>query len=861
MFGLTYLMAAIPALFVVAIGQLIVHGRPAQAEARRLLLFLAAAGTALLAFNVLIDQIILRGQDSPLRLLPYLFLPTLVGVLALMVLGLGRWRELERRTQIWIALALAAQVILLFLLRDSQTGVGYLLLPGVAALAVIWGVGMRSRTLAVLLALAAVIGFLLQYPAILNSPPVVVGSVWIDLLFQWRLYVVPALAIALAAVLVMQALRLPAQPDARGRRLLQLLLLGLALVLPCLAAVVIFWTAVWDQADDGIGALAIAQLLGTVAIGAGMAMMLSLRGRAGLAGMAFLLVMPLLPLQAMALGMQASHHTITEERAARIAGALEQHRSRSGQYPAALVDLTPRELLFIEQPVLLPGEGWCYRGGADGYQLAAFYREFFSAPVSLRLYQSAGNPPPPAAGGCEDRLAAVQERFHSPMENPALYQPPQPTALPASALDFPKTPVEPLLAGARAVPGSWSPSGAHFFFGALAEDAAAEAVMHLYFLAGDSGELCTVPGAFAPVESLYKQHGWLPDGRVIYVDGQGKIILLAPCSDQGIDLSEHMPEPFTMIGAYAPETGRLLLQGDQSYWLLDGPASGAEPALRQIKGVAPNPYDLHWDTFAWLPGGEEVVISHLNGRDASGGSTLYLAAGDTGEVTKSLALELASDQSAPSVEALTGRQVILSSEGRLLLVDLDGDPPRVTDVVADIFDLDAEYPNEFAAAGWEADGDGQGYYIVLRLNHPRDKALYWLHAPAGAVEMMDSDLPALALMPDGQVWDMSPWQDKPSYDAKYAVLALPSGEIKEMVFDGHTPRVNARLHFELLPASEQLAVGSEQGVALHRLTDGIMEVFWELDRSGYGPDLFAASEARGVVASQPYGPLYWLPLP
>ena len=125
---------------------------------------------------------------------------------------------------------------------------------------------------------------------------------------------------------------------------------------------------------------------------------------------------------------------------------------------------------------------------------------------------------------------------------------------------------------------------------------------------------------------------------------------------------------------------------------------------------------------------------------------------------------------------------------------------------------------------------------------------------------MDNALPTVVLMPDGQVWDMSPWEDQPTYGANYAVLSLPSGAVKEMIFDGHTPRSDARLRFELLPASGQLAVGSEQGIALHRLGDGAMEIFWELDESGYSPDLFAAQAARGLVASRPYGPLYWLPL-
>jgi hypothetical protein len=79
-------------------------------------------------------------------------------------------------------------------------------------------------------------------------------------------------------------------------------------------------------------------------------------------------------------------------------------------------------------------------------------------------------------------------------------------------------------------------------------------------------------------------------------------------------------------------------------------------------------------------------------------------------------------------------------------------------------------------------------------------------------------------------------------------------------FDGHTPRGDFRLRFAYLPATQRMAVGSEQGVALHRLGDGEMEVFWVLE-GGYSPDLFAAPDGTALVASKPVGALYLLPPP
>jgi hypothetical protein len=106
--------------------------------------------------------------------------------------------------------------------------------------------------------------------------------------------------------------------------------------------------------------------------------------------------------------------------------------------------LTPRDLLFIQQPMILAGEEWCYESGGNYYRLAAFYREFFSAPVSLRLYESAGDVPS-SPMPCEERLAEMKEKYYSPMEDPNAMQPPMPTPLPEIDVGMPKTEVQPVL--------------------------------------------------------------------------------------------------------------------------------------------------------------------------------------------------------------------------------------------------------------------------------------------------------------------------------------------------------------------------------------------------------------------------------
>lgn len=211
------------------------------------------------------------------------------------------------------------------------------------------------------------------------------------------------------------------------------------------------------------------------------------------------------------------------------------------------------------------------------------------------------------------------------------------------------------------------------------------------------------------------------------------------------------------------------------------------------------------------------MISHLNGRDRTEGSTLYLVAGDTGQVIKSLALDLASDQSTPFVEPLIEQQVILSGENDLLLVDMSADPPSVTRVMPDIFDLEIEYPIEVSSAGWYA--NQQGYDLVIRLNHPRNNALYWYHSLDHHVEIVDNNLPTLTLLPDNQLWDMSPWEDQPAYRDEYEVIALETGETNNIQFPGHVP-----------------CAGGD----------------------GYTPNLIVAPDGTAFIAAKSYGALYWM---
>ena len=158
------------------------------------------------------------------------------------------------------------------------------------------------------------------------------------------------------------------------------------------------------------------------------------------------------------------------------------------RYPKELGELVPKQLLWIPEPVILRGEGWCYQGDRNYYRLGAFFREYFSTPLSLHIYASAGNLPD-EGWACEQRLAEMKARY----DPPSFYEieAVRPTAepLPTSIVPIQRTPIHPLLIGRFITFGSWSPDGRFLLFSQLETSDEQPATM-LSFLNTKTGEIC-----------------------------------------------------------------------------------------------------------------------------------------------------------------------------------------------------------------------------------------------------------------------------------------------------------------------------------------------------------------------------------
>jgi hypothetical protein len=277
--------------------------------------------------------------------------------------------------------------------------------------------------------------------------------------------------------------------------------------------------------------------------------------------------------------------------------------------------------------------------------------------------------------------------------------------------------------------------------------------------------------------------------------------------------------------------------------------------------VTPNPYDVHWDNAAWQPDGELLAISRLNGRDASDGSTLYIIDGSNGQVSYTLPLAEASDQSAPRVDWLRAQELMLGGGGVLRLLDFSTDPPQSTDVMADMFGLDLTFPDEVWGNGWWVDWANDSYILTVQANHPRNQALYLYRSATGAIDVYDEAANRLLLFPDGQ---MEQWT-KPELESvqqdEFVLIDVATGQIyPPLTIAGHTPRDYPRLSMTYLAESEQLAVASSQGVSLHTLPDGATTGFWTLAGPGFAPFLRPAPDGSALVAVRDQGGVYWLPL-
>jgi hypothetical protein len=204
--------------------------------------------------------------------------------------------------------------------------------------------------------------------------------------------------------------------------------------------------------------------------------------------------------------------------------------------------------------------------------------------------------------------------------------------------------------------------------------------------------------------------------------------------------------------------------------------------------------------------------------------------------------------------------VLIHGSDDLLIIDYSVDPPQFTNVLVDIFDLEINRRSEMAASGSFIVQDG--YYLVIRLNHPRSQATYLYNSQTGRVLIYDHEHHTLLLFPDGQLAQMPKWENIPTYRDEYDLVLIKTPEAVQprLTFSGHSPREYAHLSIRYRTMTSQFVVASAHGVSLVSLPDGDVVSYWELVGDGVSPWIMVAPDGSKFVAVKDFGGLYG-PLP
>ena len=408
------LLGLIPALLILLCTLIIRRTGPEDLVPHRSLLFFEISILVVLGLLFALE-LLPDGISQRFSWVSRFFIPSIFGLVVLFLIGLPDFRHFSRKEKISMILpALAIAAILgyylvgPYVLRDVFPPVAILLLTA-------WLIPKKtSRWIWLPFVLVCAMWVSVNGPGLSHAsslPPMLarlIGTIFLML---------PALTIAVMAILVTSGLGLVfTTPAASGVKTIHAariyggLRLAAALMILILLAYSITWAAIWDQTSDGLGGIFFAMYSSVAAIVCGMVMAERASGRSRMMGVAFLIIVPVVANISFARGTQIDFPQLTEQRAARVADALERFHSRENRYPTALNELVPFDLLYLPQPVMFRGENWCYQATVDAYRLAAFYHQYFGLPVSLDIYASSGNldnQPLP----CAERLADMQALY------------------------------------------------------------------------------------------------------------------------------------------------------------------------------------------------------------------------------------------------------------------------------------------------------------------------------------------------------------------------------------------------------------------------------------------------------------------
>ncbi|MEJ2748510.1 MAG: hypothetical protein P8183_11480, partial [Anaerolineae bacterium] len=150
---MTYLsqIGILPALLIALGGLLVLRSAETEKAQPRFLRYLLLVGSGLL-LALLVAILLTPSRDNrPYWQVATVMMPTIIGVLALIILQGKQLTAMNRGTQLWALLLLLGLAGLVIGYWRTPFELAYRILPGVAVLVLGWLIGRRFRHTAVLL--------------------------------------------------------------------------------------------------------------------------------------------------------------------------------------------------------------------------------------------------------------------------------------------------------------------------------------------------------------------------------------------------------------------------------------------------------------------------------------------------------------------------------------------------------------------------------------------------------------------------------------------------------------------------------------------------------------------------------------
>jgi hypothetical protein len=385
-----YAMLVIPTLVFVFMAPWISRSGNLARSKTGLLLLLAASAAALVMLNISIWANP-YGREISSSLSAYGMLPVLV---ALLVTGITKGKEIAH---LWVEkpVLLSALVILILglfgLLWLAEAITVYIVVILTAITTLGWLVGTRAGLGWLAVLCLAVSAWLI----IFSGGAFFVFGIgvlqWLRTGSQIITMLCGLLAIFLCAALLYAIVRPDPNMATRSfvRRLALIILLAAACAIP------VFWDGMWSAAHSRAyeDHLPFVQFISSLT--AGSVLMIMLRGKRRLLGLAFCAAITTICVLGLNWGWNTSAVHLTERRAARVEQAVEKYHLANGRDPSRLSELAPRYLLYLPPPVIVREGGWCYQGGDDFYRLGSIGGIFtyFEQDFQINVHAQAGDIP------------------------------------------------------------------------------------------------------------------------------------------------------------------------------------------------------------------------------------------------------------------------------------------------------------------------------------------------------------------------------------------------------------------------------------------------------------------------------------